>query len=88
MLSASSITPKHSNVRNDDGHPIRLRDNYAAAMVGRFGLKEPSALPGEVTAAGRHTPDIVVARRITLDFIKNSDDLQIGPDRRPCGSLG
>jgi hypothetical protein len=59
---------------------FRLRDNYAAAMVGRFGLKEPSAVPGEVTAAETLRRDIVVARQITSDFIKNSDDLQIGPD--------
>jgi hypothetical protein len=59
---------------------FRLRDNYAAAMVGRFGLKEPSAVPGEVTAAEILRRDIVVARQITRDFIKNSDDLQIGPD--------
>jgi hypothetical protein len=59
---------------------FRLRDNYAAAMVGRFGLKEPSAVPGEVTAVETLRRDIVVARQITRDFIKNSDDLQIGPD--------
>jgi hypothetical protein len=59
---------------------FRLRDNYAAAMVGRFGLKEPSAVPGEVTAIEILRRDIVVARQITRDFIKNSDDLQIGPD--------
>jgi len=59
---------------------FRLRDNYAAAMVGRFGLKEPSAVPGEVTAVEILRRDIVVARQITRDFIKNSDDLQIGPD--------
>ena len=58
---------------------FRLRDNYAAAMVGRFGLKEPSAVPGEVTAVETLRRDIVVARQITRDFIKNSDDLQIGP---------
>jgi hypothetical protein len=59
---------------------FRLRDNYAAAMVGRFGLKEPSAVPGEVTAVEILRRDMVVARQITRDFIKNSDDLQIGPD--------
>jgi hypothetical protein len=59
---------------------FRLRDNYAAAMVGRFGLKEPSAVPGEVTAVETLRRDIAVARQITSDFIKNSDDLQIGPD--------
>jgi len=59
---------------------FRLRDNYAAAMVGRFGLKEPSAVPGEVTAVEILRRNIVVARQITRDFIKNSDDLQIGPD--------
>ena len=59
---------------------FRLRDNYAAAMVGRFGLKEPSAVPGEVTAVETLRRDIVVARQITSDFIKNSDDLEIGPD--------
>ena len=59
---------------------FRLRDNYAAAMVGRFGLKEPSAVPSEVTAAETLRRDIIVAREITRDFIKNSDDLQIDPD--------
>jgi hypothetical protein len=59
---------------------FRLRDNYAAAMVGRYGLKEPSAVPDEVTAVETLRRDIVVARQITLDFIKNSDDLQIGPN--------
>ena len=59
---------------------FRLRDNYAAAMVGRFGLKESSAVPGEVTAAETLRRDIVVARQITRDFIVNSDDLQIRPD--------
>jgi hypothetical protein len=59
---------------------FRLRDNYAAAMVGRFGLKEPSAVPAEVTAAETLRRDIGVAREITRDFIKNSDDLDIGPN--------
>jgi hypothetical protein len=59
---------------------FRLRDNYAAAMVGRFGLKEPSAVPGEVTAAEMLRRDIAVAREVTRDFIRNSDDLGIGPD--------
>ena len=59
---------------------FRLRDNYAAAMVGRFGLKEPSAVPAEVTAAETLRRDIVVARQITSDFIDDSNDLQIGPD--------
>ena len=59
---------------------FRLRDNYAGAMVGRFGLKEPSAVPIELTAAETLRRDIVVAREVTRDFIKNSDGLQIGPD--------
>ena len=59
---------------------FRLRDNYAAAMVGRFGLKEPSAVSSEVTAAETLRRDILVAREITRDFIKNSDDLRIAPD--------
>jgi len=59
---------------------FRLRDNYAAAMVGRFGLREPSAVPAEVTAAETLRRDIGAAREITLDFIKNSDDLEIGPN--------
>ena len=61
---------------------FRLRDNYAAAMVGRFGLKEPSAVPAEVTAAETLRRDIVVARQITSDFIDDSNDLQIGPNAR------
>ena len=59
---------------------FRLRDSYAAAMVGRFGLTGPSAVPGEVTAAETLRRDITVAREITRDFIKNTDDLQIGPN--------
>jgi len=59
---------------------FRLRDNYAAAMVGRFGLKEPSAVPGEVVAAETLRRDVLVSREITRDFIKNSDDLAIGPN--------
>ncbi len=58
---------------------FRLRDNYAAAMVGRFGLKQPSAVPSEVIAAETLRRDIAVAREITRDFIKNADDLQIRP---------
>lgn len=58
---------------------FRLRDNYAAAMVGRFGLKQPSAVPSEVIAAETLRRDIEVAREITRDFIKNTDDLQIAP---------
>jgi hypothetical protein len=61
---------------------FRLRDNYAAAMVGRFGLKEPSAVPAEVIAVETLRRDIGVAREITRDFIKNSDDLKIGADVR------
>jgi len=59
---------------------FRLRDNYAAAMVGRFGLKEPSALPAQITAAEILRRDIGVAREITRDFVKNSDDLKIEPN--------
>jgi hypothetical protein len=59
---------------------FRLRNNYAAAMVGRFGLKEPSAVPIEVTAVETLRRDIAVVREITRDFIKNADDLQIPPD--------
>lgn len=59
---------------------FRLRDNYAAAMVGRFGLKEPSAVPAEVTAAETLRRDLRLARAITGYFIENSDALQIGPD--------
>ena len=59
---------------------FRLRDNYAAAMVGRFGLKDPSAISREVTAVEILRRNILVARDITRDFIKNSDDLRIGPD--------
>jgi hypothetical protein len=59
---------------------FRLRDNYAAAMVGRYGLKDPSAISREVTAAEILRRNILVARDITRDFIKNSDDLRIGPD--------
>ena len=59
---------------------FRLRDNYAAAMVGRYGLKDPSAVSREVTAVEILRRNILVARDITRDFIKNSDDLRIGPD--------
>jgi len=59
---------------------FRLRDNYAAAMVGRFDLKQPAAVPAEVTAAETLRRDLIVAREITRDFIRNSDDLQIIPN--------
>lgn len=58
---------------------FRLRDNYAAAMVGRFDLKDSSAVAGELTAAEKLRRDLTVAREITRDFIKNTDDLKIGP---------
>jgi hypothetical protein len=59
---------------------FRLRDNYAAGMVGRFGLRSPAAVPGEVTAAETLRRDLTVAREITRDFIRNSDDLHIAPN--------
>lgn len=58
---------------------FRLRDNYATAMVGRFDLKDPPAVAEEVTAAEKLRRDLIVAREITSDFIKNTDDLRIGP---------
>ena len=56
---------------------FRLRDHFAAAMVGRFGL--PSGQADELTAAEDLRRDITLARAITSDFINNTDALKIAP---------
>jgi hypothetical protein len=59
---------------------FRLRDHFAAAMVGRFGL--PSGQAEELTAAEDLRRDITLARAITADFIANTDALNITPSAR------
>jgi hypothetical protein len=54
---------------------FRLRDHFAAAMVGRFGL--PAGQADELTAAEDLRRDITLARVITADFIANTDALNI-----------
>ena len=56
---------------------FRLRDHFAAAMVGRFGLVDGQA--DELTAAEELRRDITLSRAITSDFIANTDALHIGP---------
>ena len=59
---------------------FRLRDHYAAAMVGRFGL--PGGQSDQLTAAEDLRRDIVLARAITGDFIDNTDALGIAASAR------
>ena len=57
---------------------FRLRDHFAAAMVGRFGL--PSGQADELTAAEDLRRDIALSRAITSDFVDNTDALKIAPN--------
>lgn len=58
---------------------FRLRDHFAAAMVGRFGLAGAPGQADELTAAEQLRRDITLARAITSDFVANTDALDIGP---------
>jgi hypothetical protein len=58
---------------------FRLRDHFAAAMVGRFGPAARQGQADELTAAEELRRDITLARAITNDFIANTDALNIGP---------
>ena len=60
---------------------FRLRDHFTAAMVGRFALPEAQGQADELTAAENLRRDIVLARKITNDFISNTDALNIVPER-------
>lgn len=59
---------------------FRLRDHYAAAMVGRFGVGGEQAQAEALTAAEQLRRDITLARAITSDFIANTDALNIAPN--------
>ena len=59
---------------------FRLRDHYAAAMVGRFYLPDGQGEADQLTAAENLRRDITLARVITSDFIANADQLNIAPD--------
>ena len=59
---------------------FRLRDHFAAAMVGRFGLAGGQGQADELTAAEELRRDITLSRAITSDFISNTDALNIVPN--------
>jgi hypothetical protein len=58
---------------------FRLRDHFAAAMVGRFGVGGGEAQAAALTAAELLRRDITLARAITSDFVANTDALNITP---------
>ena len=58
---------------------FRLRDHFAAAMIGRFGLAGGQGQADQLIAAEELRRDITLARAITSDFIANTDALNIGP---------
>ena len=59
---------------------FRLRDHFAAAMVGRFDLPAGPGQADQLTAAEYLRRDITLSRAITADFIANTDALNIMPD--------
>ena len=59
---------------------FRLRDHFAAAMVGRFDLPGGQGQADQMTAAEGLRRDVTLARNITSDFIANTDELNIAPD--------
>jgi hypothetical protein len=65
---------------------FRLRDHFAAAMVGRFELPSGQGQADRLTAAENLRRDITLSRAITADFIANTDALNIMPD--PKGVAG
>jgi hypothetical protein len=56
---------------------FRLRDHFAAAMVGRFALANGQGQAEALTASEELRRDITLARVITKDFIANTDALAI-----------
>lgn len=56
---------------------FRLRDHFAAAMVGRFGLPGGQGQVDELIAAEDLRRDVTLARAITSDFIVNTNALNI-----------
>jgi hypothetical protein len=58
---------------------FRLRDHFAAAMVGRFGRSDGQGQTDELVAAEQLRRDVTLARAITTDFIANTDSLKITP---------
>ncbi len=59
---------------------FRLRDHFAAAMIGRFGLTEGRGQVDELIAAEDLRRDIILARVVTSDFIANANSLNITPN--------
>jgi hypothetical protein len=59
---------------------FRLRDHFAAAMVGRFAV--PGGQADQLTAAEDLRRDVTLARAITGDFIDNTDALEIAPSSK------
>ena len=59
---------------------FRLRDHFAAAMVGRFVLAGGQGQADELIAAEDLRRDVVLARAITRDFLANTDALAIEPN--------
>jgi hypothetical protein len=59
---------------------FRLRDHFAAAMVGRFALPAGQGQADQLTAAENLRRDITLSREITKDFIANTDALDVMPD--------
>ncbi len=62
---------------------FRLRDHFAAAMVGRFALPNGQGQTDELTAVEYLRRDVALAREITRDFITNANALNIAPN--PAG---
>jgi hypothetical protein len=58
---------------------FRLRDHFAAALVGRYGLGGEQGQAEALTAAEELRRDITLARAITSDFVANTDALGIAP---------
>ena len=80
MRSGFSTTRSIPSVIDDDRYAVPSARQLCGSNGWPLGLKDSTAIPGEVVAAETLRRDIIVARAITHDFIKNSDDLQIGPD--------
>lgn len=65
---------------------FRLRDHFAAAMVGRFDLPGGQGQADQLTAAESLRRDIALARIITSDFIANTDRLNIAPNPKEAAA--
>ena len=61
---------------------FRLRDHFAAALVGRFSVSGPQADIEALTAAEQLRRDIILSRAITKDFMDNTDALKIEANPR------